>query len=82
VRVPEASSLHSHYYDRKGITAPDAQGIVAAQRGAEYRAFGFVAAMMGYVPVLNFFTALSNSVGAALWAAQLEKTAALVKKRR
>ena len=35
--------------------------------------FGAVASMLNQVPVLNWGLGLTNSVGAALWAASLEK---------
>jgi hypothetical protein len=68
----EASSLLSGYWHSKGVTAPEAQELVAAARSWELRGFGLVAVGLSYVPVLSWFLGLSNMVGAALYAAALE----------
>lgn len=76
----EATHLHSHWYDRKGLTTAAEQDVVASNRSLEYRMFGLTACTLNLFPVLNLFTNLSNSVGAALWAVELEKRGGLVKK--
>ncbi len=62
---------------RQGLVTPLEQEIVAQQRSAEYRSFGTVAALLGYVadmiPCAGAVLELGNSVGAALWAEELEK---------
>ena len=70
-----SDSIHllSQYWTSKGLASPEAQKVVASYYVTDYRAFGVVASLLGYIPVLNWFLCLSNSVGAALWAAQLEK---------
>lgn len=39
----------------------------------EYVAFGLVAQLLALVPVLNLITLFTNSIGAALWVADLER---------
>lgn len=51
----------------------DARALVARQHAVDYRSFGLVAAGLGYIPVLNWLLGLSNMVGAALLAADMEK---------
>jgi len=48
----------------------------------EYRSFGFVSTSLGYIPAANWLLGLSNAVGAAMWAAQLEKKGAAAKVAR
>jgi hypothetical protein len=69
----EASSLLSSYWHSKGVTAPEAQELVAGARPWELRGFGLVAVGLSYVPVLSWFLGLTNMVGAALYAAVLEQ---------
>jgi hypothetical protein len=46
---------------------------VAKQRSGELRSFGLVAGGLGSLPLLNWVLGLSNMVGAALLAADMEK---------
>lgn len=70
-----AADLMKRYWHLKGIT--DAEMLQALQNKYcwEYRGFGVVAASLIYVPVLNWTLTLTNSVGAALLAARLERGA-------
>lgn len=69
----EAANLLSRYWQRKGIPSAEGQQVVAEQLRWELRGFGMVAATLAYIPVLNWFLGLSNTVGAALFAADLER---------
>lgn len=51
----------------------DARALVTQRHAIDYRSFGAVAAGLNYVPVLNWLLGLSNTVGAALLAADMEK---------
>jgi hypothetical protein len=51
----------------------DSRAIVAKQRSGELRSFGLVAGGLGSLPLLNWLLGLSNMVGAALLAADMEK---------
>jgi hypothetical protein len=51
----------------------DSRGIVAKQRSGELRSFGLLAGGLGSLPLLNWLLGLSNMVGAALLAADMEK---------
>lgn len=53
----------------------DSRSLVAKQRSGELRSFGLVAGTLGGLPLLNWFLGLSNMVGAALLAADIEKKA-------
>lgn len=68
-----AADLMKRYWHLKGIT--DAEMLKALQDKYcwEYRGFGVVAASLIYVPVLSWALTLTNSVGAALLAARLER---------
>lgn len=69
-----AVRLLSKYWDRKGVPRDaDSRSLVAKQRSGELRSFGLVAGTLGGLPLLNWFLGLSNMVGAALLAADMEK---------
>ncbi len=59
----------------------EARDVVAAQHTWAFRQFGLAAAMLDAVPLANWVTAFSNTVGAALWAADQEKAGKVLVKR-
>jgi len=43
------------------------------ERKWDYRLFGFVAALLENIPIIGLIFTISNRVGAAMWAHDLEK---------
>lgn len=62
------------YLIKKGIKSWDEQAAVAYEHRWEFRSFGGVSYALGCVPVLSWLLEFSSSVGAALWAADMEKS--------
>ncbi|EPS99426.1 hypothetical protein FOMPIDRAFT_1050701 [Fomitopsis schrenkii] len=67
-----ARYLHKPYFQAKGMT-PEQVSIFIEDRKWDYRAFGFVAALLERIPLLGLVLSISNRVGAAMWAVDLEK---------
>ena len=63
----------SNYLCMRGIKSYDQQMAVADSHKLAYRQFGIAATLLSAVPVASWAFAFSNTVGAALWAADLEK---------
>ena len=63
----------SHYLRMRGIKSYQEQQAVADTHKLAYRQFGIAAAFLSAVPVASWAFAFSNTVGAALWAADMEK---------
>lgn len=63
----------SHYLRMRGLKSYEQQMAVADSHKLAYRQFGIAAALLSAVPVASWGFAFSNTVGAALWAADLEK---------
>ncbi|KAL7422478.1 hypothetical protein Q5752_003126 [Cryptotrichosporon argae] len=64
-------AFHQRYFQLKGYDKDKRAAVVHKRRGA-YTAFGVVATLLGLVPVISTFFSLASSVGAALWAANIE----------
>ena len=69
-----ARLLHVRWFDHLGLEFSESRVFVKSNEKA-YASFGVVASMLELVPLLNFITPVTNIVGAALWAANIEKTA-------
>jgi len=69
-----ASDLMKRYWHLKGVSDDEALEALQQKHLWEYRGFGIVASMLTYVPVLSWVLNLTNSVGAALFAAKLEQS--------
>ncbi|KAI8476282.1 MAG: hypothetical protein J3K34DRAFT_401795 [Monoraphidium minutum] len=69
----EAGEHLGRYLAAKGISDAGAHAVIAEARSAEYRSFGVAAAALGQLPLLSYALGLGNAVGAALWAADVEK---------
>jgi hypothetical protein len=69
-----ASDLMKRYWHLKGVSDGEALEALQQKHLWEYRGFGIVACMLTYVPVLSWILNLTNSVGAALFAAKLERS--------
>lgn len=63
----------SHYLSLRGIKSYEQQQAVADTHKLAYRQFGIAAALLSAIPVASWAFAFSNTVGAALWAADMEK---------
>ncbi|KAL1412690.1 hypothetical protein Q8F55_000437 [Vanrija albida] len=64
---------HARYFQLKGFDKEQREGFVADRRGA-YAGFGTVAIAFNLVPIVSVLLSLTTSVGAALWAADLESS--------
>jgi len=66
-----AWEYHELYFDMCGIPRRQQRSIVYSAK-LEYMRFGLVAQLMQLIPVFGLFAFVTNAVGAALWAAELE----------
>ncbi|KAF9031822.1 hypothetical protein BDZ89DRAFT_1101048 [Hymenopellis radicata] len=67
-----AHILHRRYFESKKMT-PEQIDIFMEERKWDYRTFGFAAAILEGIPILGLVFTVSNRVGAAMWAHDLEK---------
>ncbi|CAK5279401.1 unnamed protein product [Mycena citricolor] len=65
-------AYHSRYFQAKGMNSAARQAFVVKRQGA-YTGFGASAIALGLVPVIGPIFALTSTVGAALWACDIEK---------
>ena len=76
IRPDEASATAAEYlwpyWLAKGASGADALALLTVARAGDTRGFGLAAAVLAYVPVFNWALSLTNVVGAALLAADLE----------
>lgn len=63
----------SHYLRMRGLKTYAEQQAVADTHKLAYTQFGIMAAFLTSVPIASWAFVFSNTVGAALWAADLEK---------
>ncbi|KAF9778885.1 hypothetical protein BJ322DRAFT_459428 [Thelephora terrestris] len=75
------SYLHKPYFEAKGMTEPQV-AIFVEERKWHYRAFGFCAAVLEDLPIIGIFFSVSNRIGAAMWAHDLEKRQHLVARQK
>ncbi|KAI5452241.1 hypothetical protein NCC49_000806 [Naganishia albida] len=68
-------SYHQRYFQLKGWDAQKKKEMIHKRRGA-YTAFGTVAMALNLIPVVSVFFTLTTSVGAALWASDIENKSA------
>lgn len=64
-------SAHARYFQLKGWDKSRRASFVDRRRGA-YTAFGVVSLLLNMVPVVGIVLGLASTVGAALWASDLE----------
>ncbi|KAH9926445.1 uncharacterized protein B0H18DRAFT_1006135 [Fomitopsis serialis] len=69
---PPTVSKSVGYFQAKGMTTEQVS-IFMEERKWDYRAFGFVAALLERIPLLGLVFSVSNRIGAAMWAVDLEK---------
>jgi len=76
-----AHILHRRYFAAKNMT--DQQiAVFMEERKWDYRAFGFTAAVLEGLPIIGLVFTVSNRVGAAMWAHDLEKRQHFVAEER
>jgi len=68
-------AAHARYFQLKGMSKNQRDQWVH-DRKAEYTAFGIPAMLLEMIPFVGIFFSFTNTVGAALWAADLEKQSA------
>ncbi|PVG01687.1 hypothetical protein CPB86DRAFT_752347 [Serendipita vermifera] len=64
--------LHSKYFTSKNMT-PHQIATYMEERKWDYRLFGFTCAILETLPFIGLLFAISNQIGAAMWAHALEK---------
>jgi len=64
--------FHTRYFQLKGYDASRREGEIQRQRGG-YIGFGMSAMALNLLPLASIFFTFTSTVGAALWAADLEK---------
>ena len=75
-----AATLMDHYLLQKAVSKPaDREAIYQANR-TQFRMFGAVVFALNLVPIANWLFLFTNTVGAALWAADLERQGLLMAK--
>ncbi|OBT61256.1 hypothetical protein VE03_09368 [Pseudogymnoascus sp. 23342-1-I1] len=64
---------HSRYFQLKKMSA-SSQNTFVRENAGPYTAFGIVASLLEMVPIASIFFSFTNTVGAALWASDIEKS--------
>ncbi|EJC98572.1 uncharacterized protein FOMMEDRAFT_161388 [Fomitiporia mediterranea MF3/22] len=70
--IGTARYLHNRYFEAKKMSK-DQIAIFMEERNWHYRAFGFTASLLEGLPIVGLVFSISNRVGAAMWAHDLEK---------
>ncbi|KAF8185015.1 hypothetical protein K438DRAFT_1837266 [Mycena galopus ATCC 62051] len=65
-------TFHARYFQAKGMTPAARQAFVEKRKGA-YTAFGAATLGLNLVPIVGPVFMLTSTIGAALWACELEK---------
>lgn len=65
-------SLHIRYFDRIGLTYDQGKHYVQQHRSS-YLKFGIISLLFDLIPLLNFISPITNVIGSALWACDIEK---------
>ncbi|TFL01469.1 hypothetical protein BDV98DRAFT_568128 [Pterulicium gracile] len=73
-----AKNLHRPYFEAKKMT-PYQTSVFMEERKWDYRVFGFAAALLEGIPIIGLVFTVSNRVGAAMWAHDLEKRQHLIR---
>lgn len=69
-----------HYLLQKAVSKPADREAVYQANKTQFRMFGAVVFALNMLPVANWLFLFTNTVGAALWAADMEKQGLLVAK--
>lgn len=67
-------NYHARYFQLKGFDEAQKDAFVKANRGG-YIAFGTMAMVMNLVPLATILFTFTSTVGAALWASEIQKKA-------
>ncbi|KAI0172396.1 hypothetical protein GGR52DRAFT_544353 [Hypoxylon sp. FL1284] len=65
-------SVHGRYFQLKGWSSSQQKDWLQRHTGP-YATFGTIATLLEMIPVVSMFFAFTNTVGAALWAADIEQ---------
>lgn len=79
--VGTARYLHKQYFSSKNMTK-DQVAVFMAERKWDYRTFGFTAALLEGLPIVGIIFTVSNRIGAAMWAFDLEKRQHFIAEQR
>ncbi|KAF9955166.1 hypothetical protein BGZ72_003973 [Mortierella alpina] len=77
-RVPD---VHQRYFDMKDMTVSE-RDVWVKKRESQYTAFAVVAQGLEMIPVLGLLFGFTNTIGAALWAVQLERSQDALRNRK
>ncbi|KAL1637379.1 hypothetical protein SLS56_000517 [Neofusicoccum ribis] len=66
-------AAHARYFQLKGMNSRQKESFVD-ERKAAYTSFGVPAVLLELVPIAGLFFSFTNTVGAALWAADMEQS--------
>lgn len=72
--------LHTPFFEAKRMSPLQIE-LWITERQLAYRSFGFVAALMERIPLIGLIFSISNRIGAAMWAHDLEKRQQLFSSR-
>ncbi|KAF8996704.1 hypothetical protein BDQ17DRAFT_1544631 [Cyathus striatus] len=67
-----AQYLHKQYFEAKGMSEYQV-AVFMEERKWDYRAFGFTASLLESLPIIGLVFSISNRIGGAMWAYDLEK---------
>ncbi|KAJ3991897.1 hypothetical protein F5050DRAFT_1791706 [Lentinula boryana] len=67
-----ARILHRRYFEAKKMT-PTEVAVFMEEHKWDYRTFGFITALLEGLPIIGLVFTISNRIGAAMWAFDLEK---------
>ena len=73
--------LHKSFFEAKRMS-PFQIELWITERQTAYRSFGFVAALMERIPLAGLIFSISNRIGAAMWAHDLEKRQQAIRGRK
>ncbi|DBA97364.1 TPA: hypothetical protein ACH3X1_015098 [Trebouxia sp. C0004] len=69
----QARDALAPYLEMKGVSNPDEQDALVVKHKLMFYQFGWAALIFSCIPIVGAFFAFTNTVGAALWAIDLEK---------
>ncbi|KAG0291439.1 hypothetical protein BGZ96_005196 [Linnemannia gamsii] len=73
--------IHRRYFDMKRMTEDERKGWIK-KRQADYTGFAFVSQALELVPFLGILFGFTNTIGAALWAVDLERPQDALRNRK
>jgi len=76
-----AQYLHKPYFEAKKMTRNQV-AVFMEERKWDYRTFGFTAALLEGLPIIGLVFTVSNRIGAAMWAHDLEKRQHYIAEKR